>query len=286
MRNKAKVNEVHLAEMRVTMVSIVKMAVMAVCVLISIAALAIPTVQIKKRSSNIETGLAGAIGYGLLGYIWQYIFYMFAGMLIVRMNFLGNGKLSAVVINLLLTLISTGCTALSLYWGIYLTNQKQLSIYRSAAVGIGFSLGKIGIDLIYSYLYSLYFSYQINAGTYRASEEIRQSILESTIPSLVAGTYKCLLMFVIIFAIALLMGHFYIAGNKKMAWMVVLVVYEIVMLVNLALQSVFGPISATASDVSIMAVFTVFAVLAGLVLHHWFRTGEVEWNPGKIIKKR
>lgn len=268
------------------MVSLAKLATMVVCILICVVAIAIPTYMVKRRSSKIETGLSGAIGYGFLGYIWQYVFWMFAVVLVSKPFVSENKEPNVVLMQFLLTFVTTACTAVSLYWGIYLTNQKQLSIYRSAAVGIGFSLGRMGIDLIYSYAERFYYSLQINAGTFQGEEELKNLILEKSIPSLFAGTYRCLLMCVMLFVIALIMGHYYIAGNKQMAWISVLSIYEAIMLINMGLQFTFGQISQTANDISFMIVFTVVAVFAVLILHHWLRTGEVEWNPKKLLQKK
>ena len=190
------------------MVSTITMLVMAICVLVSVAVPVIPLFMIRKRSSKIETGLSGELARG-------------------------GGAFQTAVMNILLTFVSTAFTALSLYWGIYLTNQKQISLYRSAAVGIGFSLGKIAIDLVYPYVYSMYFAFQINAGTFQADEDMRLSILNTSIGSLLTGTYKCLLMFVIIFAITLIMGHYYIEKNRKMTWLSVIASYEVIMLINI-----------------------------------------------------
>ena len=142
-------------------------------------------------------------------------------------------------------------------------------------MGIGFSLGKIGIDLIYPYIYSLYFSVQINNGTYAAAEDIKESIVNTTPLSLISGTYKCLLMFVIIFVIALIMGKYYISKNKKMAWFSVLVIYEVIMLLNVALKYMFGD----ASDIAMIIVFTIIAAAGVLILYNWFKNDEVEVNP-------
>ena len=265
------------------MISTINMILMVTCVLISIVALAVPYIMINRRSGKLETGLPGAVGYGLLGYIWQYIIYMFLGMYLMRMPVFQNMDRSVALVaaNLLLTLVSTVCTAVSLYWGIYLTNQKQLSVYRSAGVGIGFSLGKIGIDLIYPYIYSLYFSVQINNGTYAAAEDIKESIVNTTPLSLISGTYKCLLMFVIIFVIALIMGKYYISKNKKMAWFSVLVIYEVIMLLNVALKYMFGD----ASDIAMIIVFTIIAAAGVLILYNWFKNDEVEVNPLAILNR-
>lgn len=265
------------------MVSTMTMIIMIACVLVGIAVLAIPYIMINKRSGKLETGLPGAVAYGFLGYIWQYIIYMFLGLYLTQMPFLKgiNETFADVLVKVLLTLITTGCTAASLYWGIYLTNQKQLSIYRSAAVGIGYSLGKMGLDLIYPYVCSVYFSIQINAGTFQAEKGIKNSILNTTAGELVSDTYKCILMFVIVFTIALVMGKYYIQKNKKMTWLSVLVSYEIIMLINVILRYVCGG----AFDVVFMIVFTVIAAVGGLILYQWFTTGEVEENPMVIVNR-
>lgn len=263
------------------MVSTITILVMAICVLVSIAVPVIPLFMIRKRSSKIETGLSGAVGYGFLGYIWQYLFYMFVGAFITR-ELAQGGAFWIVAMNILLTFVSTACTALSLYWGIYLTNQKQISLYRSAAVGIGFSLGKIAIDLVYPYVYSMYFAFQINAGTFQADEDMKLSILNTSIGSLLTGTYKCLLMFVIIFAITLIMGHYYIAKNRKMTWLSVIAIYEVIMLINILLLFLLK--NSVFFDVWLMAVFTVFALAAGAILYNWFCNGEVEVNPFAAVR--
>ena len=264
------------------MVSTITMLVMAICVLVSVAVPVIPLFMIRKRSSKIETGLSGAVGYGFLGYIWQYLFYMFVGAFIAGELARRGGAFQTAVMNILLTFVSTAFTALSLYWGIYLTNQKQISLYRSAAVGIGFSLGKIAIDLVYPYVYSMYFAFQINAGTFQADEDMRLSILNTSIGSLLTGTYKCLLMFVIIFAITLIMGHYYIEKNRKMTWLSVIASYEVIMLINILLRFLLK--NSVFFDVSLMVVFTVFALAAGAILYNWFCNGEVEVNPLAAVR--
>ena len=46
---------------------------MIVCPLIALVVLGIAYYKIHKRSSKLETGLPGALGYGFLGYLWQYL---------------------------------------------------------------------------------------------------------------------------------------------------------------------------------------------------------------------
>lgn len=267
------------------MISVFTMVMMAVCVLIGVAVPFGCILLLKGCSSKIESGLSGAVGYGVLGYVWQYVFYMFIGAFLMSAPIPGNEMVKAVILQFLLTLVSTGCTAASLYWGIYLTNQKQISLYRSAAVGIGFSLGKIGIDLVYPYVYSLYLSLQMNEGTCQVNEFIQESILNTTAGSLISGLYKCLLMFVIIFWIALIMGKYYIQDNKKMTWIFVIGVYEMIMIINVVLRHLFRR-TELGTDIAIMVVLTLIAAAAGVILWHWYRHDEVEVNPLAVIRRK
>lgn len=258
------------------------MVMMVVCVLAGIAVPAFFIFLVKKRSSKIEAGLSGAIGYGFLGYIWQYLFLTVLTVFAIRLPVPGSEAFRVIVINFLLTFVSTGCVALSLYWGIYLTNQKQLSLYRSAAVGIGFSLGKIGIDLVYSYLYKLYLAIQISNGA-EVDEMVLQFMGGTTVGALVLGTYKCLLMLVIVFATALIMGNYYIQKNRKMAWISVFVIYEAVMLAGFLVRYLTGG-GELWYNVAFIVVFTAIAAAGGLVLYHWLRTGEVENDPRVCLR--
>lgn len=259
------------------MVSTFNMVLMLVCVVVGIAAAAVPYFMISKRSSALETGLPGAIGYGVLGYVWQYVLYMFGGVFIARLPFLKgmNESAQVIVLNVLLTFLTTLCTVAALYWGIYLTNQKKVSIYRSATVGIGFGLGRIGLDLIYPYCYSFYLALQINGGTYSGKEELKNSILSSTSVSLVSGTYKCVLMLVIVLGIALIIGNYYISGNKKIAWIYPLVIYEVIMLMN-ALPRILFANRGYLAEIVVIVLYTIVASAAGVDIFCWFKTKQIK----------
>ena len=260
------------------MVSTFNMVLMLVCVVVGIAAAAVPYFMISRRSSSLETGLPGAVGYGVLGYVWQYILYIFGGgVFLYRLPFWRsmNGTAQAIILNILLTILTTLCTVAALYWGIYLTNQRKISIYRSATVGIGFGLGRIGLDLIYPYCHSFYLALQINGGTYHGKEELKNSIISTTSASMVSGTYKCVLMLVIVLDIALIMGNYYISENKKMAWIYPLAVYEVIMLLNALPRLMFGNREIVA-EVVVIVIYTILAAVAGVDIYHWFKTGRIE----------
>ncbi len=261
-----------------------KIVSMAACILLSITAMAIPLLMLKKRSSKIETGLSGAVAYGFLGYVWQSVLSVFLVVLVNWIPIFGSGGFRTFAVNFLGMLCGVACTALSLFWGIYLTNQKQRSLYRSAAVGIGFSLGKTTVEYIALYVRDIYYSIQINNGSYQGSDDIKRLILERSAATAFTGMYKCLVMFVIIFAITLIMGSFYLQNENKKAWISVICLYGGVILINIILRQIFDGDSKTAYDVSYIVVYTALAGGAGAILYHWFRHGVVEPNPLAAIR--
>nr|MBP3598803.1 hypothetical protein [Eubacterium sp.] len=259
------------------MISMGKIISMIFCVVICVAVIAIPSLMIKKRSSKLETGLLGALCYGFLGYVWQYIFFIFFATFVM-----GTLKNTGVFLQILMTLASTALTILSLFWGIYLTNQKQRSLYRSAAIGIGFSCGKMAIELIYSNLYRVYFAFQINGGTFQADPEIKASILSTSTTTIYLDTYRCVLMFFVVFALALIMGHLYLKEDVKKMSILAGILYEVVTLVNLLLGSVIPGIAGTIVQ---LVFLTAVGAAAAMILWNWFRTGKVVLNPLEIMRK-
>ena len=85
-----------------------------------------------KKSSKIETGMMGAAGYGILGYIWQEVIYSFLALvLFANLPWLRNITGGAALLFAAAEALVSGIfIALGLYWGIYLTNTKQRSLYR------------------------------------------------------------------------------------------------------------------------------------------------------------
>lgn len=265
------------------MVPVINLVVMIICVVVCIAVMAVPYLMINKRSSALETGLPGAIGYGILGYAWQYVLYMY-GNLGINILVLKFG-MPTILGSVLDTILTTGCMALALYWGIYLTNQKQISIYRSATVGIGYSLGMIGLHMIYTYATSIYYGFLINSGKYQGDPALKESIINTSAGTLLFDAYKQILMFVIVFAIALIMGKYYIAKDRKKTWISVLVIYESIMLLSAIVKMIFAK-SDLAFNVVAILVLTVAAVAGAIVLWNWFKTNEVEVNPLVIVKNK
>ncbi len=259
------------------MISVAKMVSMIICILLCVVMVAVPSWMIKQRSRKIETGLLGALGYGFVGYVWYYIFYIFIGVFLMA-----KAGTTGVLVQIFMTLISTSLTVLSLFWGIYLTNQKQHSIYRSAAVGIGFAFGKMAIELIYDNLYKFYFSLQINSGTFQADSSIRKAIEGTSTSTMYLDVYRCFLMFLLVFALALIMGHLYLQENVKKMAILAAILYETVTIINVFVTSV---LPGAAASIAQFLFLTLVGVASGTILLHWFKTNKVVLNPLEIWKK-
>ena len=263
------------------MIPTIKIVCMILCPLIALVVLGIAYFKIHKRSSKLETGLPGALGYGFLGYLWQYLIFSFLAMYLLALVFKGVSGIAQVGVSFGLTFLSTAFTIAALYWGIYLTNEKKRSIYRSAVVGIGFALGKVALELVQPYFYSAYASIRINVGQLRTETDYMKAIEHTTIPSMLEGTYKCILMFIVIMAITLIMAKYYEERKVHHAWITGAVIYEAIMLINQIFVNILP--SGIVQKIVVLVVLTVIAVICGSVVWHWFKTDEIEPDPRKIL---
>ncbi|MBO5173755.1 MAG: hypothetical protein J6B84_01310 [Eubacterium sp.] len=262
------------------MIPTIKIVCMIVFPLVALALLGIAYYKIHKRSSKLESGLPGALGYGFLGYLWQYLIFSFLAMYFVALvvkNAAGFTKIGA---SFGLTFLSTAFTIAALYWGIYLTNEKKRSIYRSAVVGIGFSLGKVAIDLVMTYFYSAYASIRINSGQVGTETDYVKSVQSTTIFSMLEGTYKCILMFIVIMAVTLIMAKYYEERKVHHAWITGAIIYEITILMNQLTNLIQ---SGTFQKIIELLVLTIMAAICGTIVWHWFKTDEIEPDPRKIL---
>lgn len=255
------------------MVSTGQMIGMVLAILLPILAAVVPYVCIHKRSSKIETGMAGAVGYGFLGYLWQQLIYLMVIVMITNISWLakliGNNYVATATVY---GLVCGIFVALGMYWGVYLTNQKQHSIYRSAAIGIGFGLGNIAWNIIAPYAMSLYYSIQINAGTYAGSEQIKKSILGTPAVTLYLDAFRCILFLLIYMGIALLLGYFYLEGNKIAAWGTPILVQFFISLSNALIQEYLPNI---ASRVVLYIMLSLLAAGSVWLTVGWLKTGEI-----------
>lgn len=193
------------------MVSQINMAGLLFAVLFSIGCGLIPFFLLWKRSAAIETGMIGAVCYGMLGFFWAQLLLRYAlmaviGNLSVFVRMKDEFYLGYLVVS---SLISGGTAMLANMWALYLTNQKQKSLYRSATVGIGYRLLEVGIYTIMPFISAV----QINSGSFHGTEELKQSIIGSNTVDLFLGGYKYGVLVVVSMVIALIMGKFFLEGK-------------------------------------------------------------------------
>ena len=265
------------------MIPTINIICMIVCPLIALFVLGVAYWKIHKRSSKLETGLPGALGYGFLGFIWQYLIFSFLALYLVGAVFKSANGIGRVGLSIGLTFLSTAFTIAALYWGIYLTNEKKRSIYRSAVVGVGFALGKVALELVQSYFYSAYASIRLNMGEVTKKTDYMEAVKSSTISSMLEGTYKCILMFVVIMAITLIMAKFYEEKKVHHAWIYGGIAYEVIMIFNQLCVNLIP--EGILQKVIVLVVLTILALICGTIVWNWFKTDEIEIDPRKILAK-
>lgn len=239
-------------------------------IVLPILAGAVPFFLFWKRSSRIENGMVGAVAYGIVGYFWQGILYSVLSMIAITsmvgvFNTIGS---SAILVAIVEALLRGIFVILGLYWGVYLTNTKQRSLYRSASVGIGFGIG----DALLSYGFQLYYAVRINLGIFTGGEEVKTSILSTSMGSLCVGTYRGILMVIIFMGMALVMGDYYLEKKFKQAWGVPLIVYVFLRFTEVILNTY---ISVLITRIIMCVLLTVFAVAALWIVRGWLQTGKV-----------
>ena len=212
---------------------------------------------VNKHSRKIETGMAGAAGYGILGFIWQQLIYLMAVVLLTNQAWLyraigKNFVLSALVYGVVCSIF----VALGMYWGIYLTNQKQKSMFRSMTIGIGFGLGNAAWNILAPYGMSLYDAIRINAGTFSGTEKTKASILATSSTKMYLDAFKCILLILIYWGVAYGMAELYMQGKKIHAAAVPVAVQLVISLTNAFMRQYLPELAAH------IGIYIVLALLA------------------------
>lgn len=225
-----------------------------------------------RKSRKIEAGMIGAIGYGVLGYVWQELIYSFLGMLVlVKMSSAlqktatGGG---AVLVAAIEALVSAVFVAAGLYWALYLTNTKQQSIYRSATIGIGFGIGYSAL----TYGFELYYAIRINCGTFQGVESAKEKILATSTTSLYVSAYRNVIVLLIFLGVALLMGKYYLEKRRLYAWLMPIVVYMFLRFTDVILNTYLPVLVA---KIVVIILFTILAIGSVWLVKRFLRTGEI-----------
>ena len=257
------------------MVSQVNMFGLTFAVAFSLGCGIIPYLILWRRSASIETGMISAICYGALGFFWAQLLLRYALMAII-------GNLSVFVTMqkefylgylIVATLISAGMAALANMWGLYLTNQKQKSMYRSATIGIGYGLANAALFTIMP----LVSATQINSGTFKGTAELKNSIIGSNAMDLFLGGYKYGTFVLIGMAISLVMGKYFLEGKIQKPIYICMAAYGVVYFV----RGGFGKLlSDSAYRIVDPIVLTIFVAASLYVIAKW-----KQWNVSQISNK-
>lgn len=230
----------------------------------------IPYYKFWRKSSKLEGGMLGALAYGALGYFWQEIIYSFLGLVaLTKMTGILNATGgNAVFVAFVEAFAGSLFVALGLYWGIYLTNTKQRSLFRSTTIGIGFGIGAA----LLKYGFQLYYAVRINTGTFTGTDMSRKAILAASTSSLYVGAYRNILTVFIYMGVALLMGKFYLEKNKLSSWLVPVLAYLFMRFTDVILNT-YAPELVAKSVYCV--VLTVLAAGALWLTRQWMKTGEI-----------
>ncbi len=206
-----------------------------VAILLPILVGAVPYYIFWRRSSKVESGMMGAIAYGVLGYFWQEILYSFLALLaLANMTSILNatGK-SAVVVAIVESVFSALFVGLGLYWGVYLTNSKQRSIYRSMTIGIGFGIG----SALLTYGFELYYAVRINMGIYTGSDSTKEQLMSTSTASLYVAAYRNVMTMLVFMGVALLIGRFHMEKKRLYAYLVPVIIWVFLRFTDVILNS-------------------------------------------------
>lgn len=229
---------------------------MGMALVLPVLAAAVLYIIVNRHSRKIETGMMGVIGYGTLGYLWQQLIYLMAVVLLTNQAWLRNAIGSYFVVSALVYgLVCSIFVALGMYWGIYLTNQKQRSIYRSMTIGIGFGLGNIVWNILAPYGMSLYDAIRINAGTFTGNEKTREAILTTASTTMYLDALKCILLLIIYMGVACVMADFYLKGKKWHAGVVPVAAQLVISLSNAFMRQYLPELAARIGIYVVLALF-------------------------------
>lgn len=252
-----------------------------VAILLPILAGMIPYYIFWRHSSKIETGMLGALAYGILGYFWEEIIYSFLGLVALTnmpgvLNATGG---NAVFVAFVEAFVSGLFVAIGLYWGIYLTNTKQRSLFRSATVGIGFGIG----TTLLTYGFQLYYAVRINLGSFTGDDSAKKQILSIPASSFYLAAYRNVLMVVVFMGLALLMGKFYLEKKRLFSFLIPVVIWLFLRFTDVLLNT-YAP--EMVAKTLYCVVVTVLALGSLMIVIQWLRTGEVQvWEGMKATRK-
>ena len=249
------------------MVSTGQMMGYVMAILLPLIAVLIPFYILWKQSSKVERGMLGAIGYGIMGYFWQEIIYYFLKMLAyTKMQDVLSTDVGNAVMFVVVDVLASGIfVAAGLYWGVYLTNTKQRSLYRSTTVGLGFGLG---VALL-NYGLPLYYAIRINVGAYTGTDTAKAGILSTSTVSLYLDAVRNILWVLVYMGVAFWVGKNHLEKKRLTAWLMPIIVYAFIRVTN-AILVTYAP--ALFAKIVYMVVLAFVAAVSVWMVRNWYQS--------------
>ena len=155
--------------------------------------------------------------------------------------------------------------AAGLYWGVYLTNTKQRSLYRSTTVGLGFGLGAA----LLTYGFQLYYAIRINVGAFTGTDMAKASILSTSTASLYLDAVRNILVVLVYMGVAFLVGKNYLEKKRLAAWLTPIIVYVFIRFTDVILNT-YAP--ALVAKIVYMVVLAFVAAVSVWIVRNWYQS--------------
>ena len=165
---------------------------------------------------------------------------------------------NAVVVAFVEALAGSIFVAVGLYWGVYLTNTKQRSLYRSTTVGLGFGLGAA----LLTYGFQLYYAIRINVGAFTGTDMAKAA-------SLYLDAVRNILVVLVYMGVAFLVGKNYLEKKRLAAWLTPIIVYVFIRFTDVILNT-YAP--ALVAKIVYMVVLAFVAAISVWLVRNWYQS--------------
>lgn len=233
--------------------------------LIPLTVIVLMYLWIQAYSKRVETGMIGALGYGFLGYLWQVVLYMFAYIGVAgglkKVAFFRDTYFGSILTVIILAICFGIFYAISLYWGVFLTNDKQKSLYRSATIGIGFGIGYTAWTYITAYGIPVKTVWILKFGNGQVDAATKAKVMELSVANMYMFAINSVLMIILFVGVTLYMGDLYLKKKKLKSTLFAFVVLMLMNLFNTMLPVIFPGISATILFYLVVGLADIYAII-------------------------
>lgn len=162
-----------------------------------------------------RTGILHSFGFGLVAFALQTIAYELIIILVQRYEsvqniLVANRLMQLLMLPLVYSVLIAGCFC----WGVERAIDKEGTLIRSAACGIGFGMGNVVWNILIPYVSSMYYAARINTGSFVWSDELAMSVYQLKPLTVVLDSAKSMYFIVIYMALGYVTGRYLNNQNK------------------------------------------------------------------------